>query len=33
MIPVLNALNVHIGVYGNHEFGELNVCFIQIVRQ
>ena len=22
MIPVLNAINVHAAVYGNHDFGE-----------
>ena len=23
MIPILNALNVNIAVFGNHDFGEL----------
>lgn len=24
MIPILNALNVNIAVFGNHDFGELH---------
>ena len=26
MIPILNALNVNIAVFGNHDFGKIKFC-------